>query len=384
MHPIKRIVTGNQAVAQAALWAGCDFFAAQPAAAVASTLDEFGLAFGKAGVNTTDTRDGAAAVQACSAAAAVERCVEAAACGARAMAATAGSALRACGEQIGLAQMAEIPMVLVHCQHVGYGDHIEPAAGDGDVALARHLTPGSLPLPVLAATDAASSYRLTCVAFDVAERLRTPVVLLTSRDIALIPQAVALDGIDLPPAVRVAGIPSASSPPTRPGGNDAGAPSFARKGTMDSGPAAVAYDALIADPAGLEARLTRLSNKITDHRDFLQHVEADPDPDAQTLLVSYGLADQAASKAVKLVRSAGSRVSHLTIHSLWPMPEAALRRALTPYVSRILMPELNMGLYADELSRIVKAVKIESILRCDGGLIDPQTIARRITDWPCG
>ena len=57
---------------------------------------------------------------------------------------------------------------------------------------------------------------------------------------------------------------------------------------------------------------------------------------------------------------------------------------MTPFVRRVLMPELNLGLYAAELARVIRAVKIESILRYDGGLIEPERIARRVTDWPCG
>ena len=130
--------------------------------------------------------------------------------------------------------------------------------------------------------------------------------------------------------------------------------------------------------------MDQLRDKLARHRDLLEIVAADPDPDAQTLLISYGLADQAARRAVKLVRAAGARVSHLTIHSLWPIPEQSLRRAVTPFVNRVLAPELNLGLYADELARVLKAVKIESLPRYDGHLIEPETIARRITDWPCG
>jgi 2-oxoglutarate ferredoxin oxidoreductase subunit alpha len=143
-------------------------------------------------------------------------------------------------------------------------------------------------------------------------------------------------------------------------------------------------DAWPRDPAQIEAKLTSLQNKITHNRDFLELTLPDPDPDAETLLISYGLADQAARKAVTLIRAAAARVSHLTLYSLWPIPRRAIRRALTHYVHRVLIPELNTGLYAAELAGIIKAVKIEPLLRFDGRLIDPQTIACQVTHWPCG
>jgi pyruvate/2-oxoacid:ferredoxin oxidoreductase alpha subunit len=74
----------------------------------------------------------------------------------------------------------------------------------------------------------------------------------------------------------------------------------------------------------------------------------------------------------------------LTLHTLWPIPHKALRRAVTSYVRRALVPELNMGLYAGALREAMPTVKIESIIRCDGNQFDPHAIARRITEWPCG
>lgn len=262
-------------------------------------------------------------------------------------------------------------MVLVHCQHLGSPDH--PVTGDNAVTLARHMSPGSLPMPVLAASDAASAYRLTAFAFHLAERLRTPVVMLTSIDIARTPQAVDLRAIDLPPA------PSGTAPNAPCGTGVSPVSSQRRMAAL-----AEAWDALAQDPERLGTTLTHLRDKIVRHRNLLEVVAADVDPDAETLLISYGLADQAARQAVACVREAGGRASHLTIHSLWPLPEQAISRALTPFVRRVLVPELNLGLYAAELARVIHTVKIESILRYDGRQLDPKAIARRVTDWPCG
>jgi 2-oxoglutarate ferredoxin oxidoreductase subunit alpha len=316
----------------------------------------------------------------------VRQCIAAAASGAKALAATAGADLTECGRVIGRAQMAEIPIVIVHCQHLapsdnettaggraagfsprGRDDASAPATGDGDVTLARHLTCGSIPLPVLAATDPTSAYRLTGRAFDIAQRLHTPVILLTSLDIALTPQPIDPHLIEPPPTI--------CGPPT------CGPPTC---GPPNCGTGASLVSAAPTEQRPLEALLKHLVNKITSNHHLLEIVEPDPDPEAETLLISYGLADQAARKATALVRQAGARVSHLTIHSLWPIPQHALRRAITPFVRRLLIPELNLGLYATELARVIKAVKIESLPRYDGTLIDPQTIAKRLTDWPCG
>jgi 2-oxoglutarate ferredoxin oxidoreductase subunit alpha len=381
MSQTETTLTGNQAVARGALRADCAFFATSPTMVTKPMLDEIRQAFGRQPMEGTGHVVARQTLETPDAPEAVRQCVAAAASGAKALAATAGADLTECGRVIGRAQMAEIPIVIVHCQHLapsdnepvsrgtaagfsprGRGDAGPPATGDGDVTLARHLTWGSIPLPVLAATDPTSSYRLTGRAFDIAQRLHTPVIMLTSQDIALTPQPIDPHLIEPPP--------TSSGPPTC--------------GPPTCGPGVSPVSAAPTEQRPLEALLKRLVNKITDHHRLLEIVEPDPDPEAETLLISYGLADQAARQAVSLVRQAGARVSHLTIHSLWPIPEHALRRAITPFIRRLLIPELNLGLYANELARVIKAVKIESLPRYDGGLIDPQTIAKRITDWPCG
>ena len=351
-------LTGNQALARAAAIAGCGFFATHRALVTAALFDELDVALrGRHGRCTRTAHAAEAATNA----------FEAAKAGAKVLVATAGLTLASCGEAIGRAQLSEVPLVLVHCQHLGDAD--APIVGDVDVGLARHLAPGSVPLPVFAATDAASTFHLALRAFEIAGKLRTPVLLLTSKEIAMTAEAVD-PGETNPPTWSndpgdTAGFKKAFNAPSQPFSPEPGAGDEDERALAGGEPA-------------------RLREKLARKADLPELVAVDPDPDAQTLLAAYGVADQAARRAVKLVRAAGGRVSHLTVYSLWPMPRQALRRALTPYVCRVLVPELNAGLYADELLRLVKGVKIEPLARYDGRLIEPEAIARRITDWPCG
>ena len=61
-------------------------------------------------------------------------------------------------------------------------------------------------------------------------------------------------------------------------------------------------------------------------------------------------------------------MSSLVVQSLWPIPETALRDALES-VERIVVPELNMGLYGREIERISGGREIIGVNRIDGGLI---------------
>jgi len=250
-----------------------------------------------------------------------------------------------------------------------------PLFGDVDIVLARHLGFGGLPLPVLAATDSSSARTLVERAIEIAEGLRTPVIVLLSADV---PAA------DVPP-IRTATVRERPVPPPPmplPDGRGSVRMPLPYGRGSDQGDGRRAFLNLSQDE--LDTHLQRLRDKVLSAGDLLEHTVANPDPDAETLLLSYGAADQAARQAVRIVRENNARVSHLTIHSLWPLPQMALKRAITPFVRRVLLPELNLGLYAEELSKVLRSVKIESITRCDGRPIEAETIACRITAWPCG
>lgn len=299
------------------------------------------------------------------------------------MLATSTGDLAACREAIAFAQLAEVPLVLVHTQRLDAGLAAAPLLGDGDVVLARHLGIAGLLLPVFAAPDAASARMLVKESIEIANRLQAPIIVLLSAD------SPAKDVI--PDRAATVRKPHFGRPVSYDHGSDQ---TEATAPTLDAAtrPGCVSFAGdldgrrvfLNVREDQVDVHLRRLRDKVTNAGELPERTVADPDPDAETLLVSYGAADQAARQAVRIVRESKARVSHLTVHSLWPLPQRALKRAVTPFVRRVLLPELNMGLYAEELSKVLRFAQIESLTRYDGRPIEPETIARRITDWPCG
>lgn len=370
---MREFITGNEAVVRGALRAKCDFFAGYPITPASSILTGFVRVFHAGGGIAVETEDEIAAIG---------QCIGAVMSGARALTASSGPGLSLYSETIGLAQMGEVPLVIVNCQRMGPATGGATATGEGDVLFARHVTSGGYPLPVLAATDAGSAYRLTYLAFNLAERLRTPVIVLTSKDIALTRQTVDLDAIELAPLERR--LATAPDRPFAPYAINAPAdvPAFAPIGGQTrvrfTGSIHDENAVLTIDPARIERKLTHLRRKIDDAADSLEDTEPDLDPLAETLILSYGSADGAARVAVAMLRESGAAVSRLTLYSLWPIPTRAIRAALTSRVRRIVMPELNIGLYCDAVRHITGPLPIMSVLRYDGGLIAPQTIVARV------
>ncbi|RIK65175.1 MAG: pyruvate flavodoxin/ferredoxin oxidoreductase [Planctomycetota bacterium] len=376
---MREFLTGNQTVVRGALRAGCDFFAGYPITPASSILSDFVDAFADGGGRAVQTEDEIAAIG---------QCIGAAMTGARALTATSGPGMSLYSENIGLAQMGEVPLVIVDCQRMGPATGGATATGEGDVLFARHITSGGYPLPVLAATNAATAYRLTHEAFNIAERLRTPVILLSSKDIALTRQTVDLDEIPLAEKrARTMHGSDGDFHPYRVAELD-DVPAFAPIG----GPARVRFTGSIHDEEGLltidrrkiDRKLRHLDAKIQGARTSLELFDADIDPDAEALVICYGATDGAARDAVDEARSMGRRVSRLTLYSLWPVPGDAVRRAVTSYVRHLIVPELNIGLYVEEIRRVVRHGKISSLTRFDGGLIAPRTILNAVMEGFCG
>lgn len=370
---MREFVTGNQAVVRGAIRAGCNFFAGYPITPANSILNDMLRAFARGEGIAVQTEDEIAAIG---------QCIGAAMAGAKPMTASSGPGLSLYSENIGLAQMGEVPLVIVNCQRMGPATGGATATGEGDVLFARHVTAGGYPLPVLAASDAASAYRLTYEAFNIAERFRTPVIVLLSKDISLTRLTVDLDLIHLPPRVERA--TAALNAPFAPYAvmNSAATPAFAPLGGCQrvrfTGSIHDENGVLTTDRRNIAAKLTHLRDKILLNSESFSYFDTDLDSDAGTLIVSYGLADGAAREAVAALRAMSIHVSHLTLYTLWPVSERAILAALSPRIERVVVPELNIGLYVDELRRVIQGVPVESLVRFDGGLIAPQTIVDHI------
>lgn len=371
---MREFMTGNQAVVRAAIRAGCNFFAGYPITPASSILTEFVKAFAGGRGTIVQTEDEIAAIG---------QCIGAAMAGAKALTASSGPGLSLYSENIGLAQMAETPLVIVDCQRMGPSTGGATATGEGDVLFARYVTGGGYPLPVLSACDAATAFRLTLDAFNIAEQFRTPVILLSSKDVALTRQTVDLNAIDVPERVERTMHDNGNGwhgpyAVDRP----ADVPRFAPIGgdtlVRVTGSIHDERGVLTNDRSKIQAKLTHLVEKIESNSDALERFDADIDPEAETLILCYGGTDGAVREAMEVLRNGGRRVSRLTLYSLWPIARNAVRSAITARVRRILMPELNIGLYANAVRSAVAPLEVETICRYDGGLIAPQTICDHV------
>jgi len=121
------------------------------------------------------------------------------------------------------------------------------------------------------------------------------------------------------------------------------------------------------------ALMKRLCRKIADHADELEDVRTAFAQDAETLVEAYGSVSRSAFSAVREARKDHLPVGFFQPRILWPFPENALRR-LSAGLTRIVVPEMNMGKICREVERICPGIEVVSLAKVGGELHTPQEI----------
>jgi len=366
---LREFIDGAEAIARGAVHAGCDFFAGYPITPATPILLHMLRELPKVG---------GVAIQAEDEIAAMGLCIGAAMSGSRVLTATSGPGISLYSENLGLAIMGEVPMVIVNVQRMGPATGGATTVAQGDIQFLRWGTSGGYPVIVLAPTDVPECYTLTMRAFDLAERYRIPVFLATDKETALSRATVDVDAL-APVSVRERSqshpdaefVPYAASRPDEvPAMSPYGGPHVLRFTTSSHDERGY----LSKKPAAVGGLNRRLAAKVDDHVGEISLVDADLEPGADTLLLSYGISARSVKEAVREARGAGDKVSALTVHSVWPVPERAIESALDG-IDRVVVPELNLGQYRREVERVVRGrAEVSGVCRVDGELISPREI----------
>lgn len=359
----RELLDGNAAIVRGALDAGCSFFSGYPITPASPILMQMLAEL---------PRTGGVALQAEDEIAAIGMCVGATLAGARAMTATSGPGLSLFSETLGLAVMGEVPLVVVDVQRLGPATGGATTVGQGDAQFVRWGTAGGWPVIALAPASVADGYALTRRAFDLAERFRVPVFVLVDKELAMTAVTVDTDALERPP-VRARAVAPGGGPPYRfePAGDVPPLAQFGGDHTVRFTGSTHDERALITKaPATVAALNEHLRAKIEDHAQAIEQVRADLQPGARTLFVSWGVSAGAMEEAVAALRAAGRRVSALTLLSLWPVPERALRAALAAH-GHVVVAELNHGQVRREVERLAPGREVVGLHRVDGELLSP-------------
>lgn len=169
------VLSGNEACADAAIRAGCRFYAGYPITPSSEILEVMSEKLPEAGGKILQAEDEISAIG---------MIIGASYGGVRAMTATSGPGLSLMTEMLGLSSMAEIPVVIVDCQRGGPSTGLPSRVEQSDLWHAMYGGHGDFPRIVLAATDVTDCYRTMFRAFYCAETFQMPVIVLSDAAIA--------------------------------------------------------------------------------------------------------------------------------------------------------------------------------------------------------
>jgi 2-oxoglutarate ferredoxin oxidoreductase subunit alpha len=373
------LLQGNQACARAALDAGCRFYGGYPitpSSEIAEYMAETLPAWGGVFMQMEDEIGSMGAVLGASLA------------GAKAMTATSGPGFSLMQEHLGYAAYAEIPCVVVDVMRAGPSTGLPTSPSQGDVMQARWGTHGDHPVIALAPASVAEVYELTVRAFNLAERYRTPVVLLYDEIIGHVRERVCLprrEDLDVVERDRPAG-PPADFRPYAPGGR--GVPAMADFGAgYRHHVTGLAHDERgypTQDTAAVARLQARLHAKLEDNRADIVSSEAVGVDDADVVVVAYGIVARAARRAVAAARAAGLRAGLFRPRTLWPFPERELAD-LAGAGKSLLVPEMNMGQIVREVERAAAGrATVAGRHRADGQAFTPDDILAGIENLAHG
>jgi 2-oxoglutarate ferredoxin oxidoreductase subunit alpha len=364
--------SGNEACVEAALIAGCRFFAGypiSPANEIAERLSERLPHVDGIFMQMEDEIASIGAVMGASWA------------GKKAMTATSGPGFSLMQETIGWGFMTETPCVVVDVQRVGPGTGQATKCAQGDVMQARWGTHGDYATIALSPNSVQETFELTIRAFNLAEKYRTPVILLTDETIAHVREQIVVS-----PPENIA-IPDRKKPnvgDTAFFGSDEVAPMPAVGDGFNVAVTASTHDEYgvrFTQDALVHRRMVeKLNAKINKHVEDIVEVEEYNVDDCKVGIVSFGCTSRAVYEAVERAEAEGVKTGYVRLKTIWPFPDKAVRR-LAEKAERIIVPEMNLGQICREVQRVTCRPEIVPLNKIGGGeLITPEEILAKILD----
>jgi len=363
---------GNYAVVEGALAAGCNFFAGYPITPANEISERMSERMPRVEGRFLQSEDELCSIYAVTGASLA---------GAKAMTATASAGYNYMQEGISYAVASEIPCVIVNVQRC----RGENYATQADVMQMRWGASGDHEMIVLAPASVQELFDYTIRAFNLAEKYRTPVVVMSDTTIALMRENLVIpDADDIEIVNRTKpDVPPEEFLPFRAGPN--GVPPLPDFGDgyriLHSLNPHDEQGGIHWDPDVFESLYERITGKITSNYDDIVQTEDFFLDDAQVALVAYGSECRPALDAVLQARDKGIKAGLLKLATVWPVPEREIRELVKRRLT-ILVVEMNIGKYAGEIERVVGGLcEVVRVTKNRGLIHTPSEVLEVIEEW---
>jgi 2-oxoglutarate ferredoxin oxidoreductase subunit alpha len=362
---------GNEACAEGAIAAGCRFYAGYPITPASEIFEHMALRLPQLGGFEVQMEDEMASLGAV---------IGASWTGAKAMTATSGPGFSLMQEMIGYAFMTETPCVIVDVQRAGPCTGQATKVGQGDVMQARWGIHGDYAPIVLAPNSVQELFDLTVRAFNLAERYRTPVILLSDEIVSHMHESLVV-----PPDDQIK-VVDRKKP--KPGDSKFFMlPEVAPMPSVGEG-FNVAVTGSTHDETGrrftadqlVHQRLVKtLTGKILNNADRIMDLEAYNSDDCDVGIVSFGCTSRAVYEVIDSAKEKGVKVGSIRLKTVWPFPEDAIRQ-MAQKTKAIVVPELNMRELFYEVERAARGdTPVVSVNKVGGGeMITPEELLSEV------
>jgi len=370
LKPGRHLVLGNLACGEGALRAGCRFFAGYPITPANEISNYMAVELPRVDGFFLQMEDELASMAAV---------IGASWAGAKAMTATSGPGYSLMQENIGYAHMTETPCVVVNVQRSGPSTGQATLPSQQDVYQAKYGAHGDYEVIALSPWSVQEMFDLTVRAFNLAERFRTPVMLMADGMIGHMKEKLVV-----PEEVETIDRRRPTGPECTPFGTEdpSMVPEMPRFGE--------GYRLLVTGsthrPTGVrdyapkyhQMKVNRIREKILmAEPELADAVSVDLD-DAVLAVISFGASARPSYGAVKRARGEGVKAGLLRLRTLWPFPEEMISD-LADKVETMLVVEMNVGKVVKEVERVVcNRARVVSVPKIGGVLPTVEEIHKAI------
>ncbi|MHA2297419.1 MAG: 2-oxoacid:acceptor oxidoreductase subunit alpha [Candidatus Hodarchaeales archaeon] len=374
----KHFMSGNVAIAEGCLAAGCDFFGGYPITPSSEVAEHMSRRLFEVGGTFTQFEDELASIIGI---------LGASWTGARSMTATSGPGFSLMVENVGLGVMTETPCFIVNIQRGGPSTGLPTLVGQQDVMQAKWGSHGDYEIIAMSPNSVQEAFDLSIEAFNLSDEYRTPVIMLSDESIGHM-----TEGIEIPPEEEIK-IVQRKRPDFKPG-EERFYPYRVKEGELVP-PMAYAGEGYKIFMTGLthdergypeitaeaqEKLVKRLCDKIRLNSDKIIKYELLEAEDADIIVIAYGIVSRAAKGAVIKAREKGLKAGFLRLITLWPFAEEIVRK-LASQVKHIVVAEINNGQMLREIERAVAGrCQVHFLPKLGGSVHSPVEIIEKIKE----
>jgi len=386
------MLSGNEAIALGAIAAGCRFVAGYPITPATPIFETLTRIMPKVGGKAIQMEDEIASISAV---------IGASFAGEKVITPTSGPGLQLMGEQLNLAAMLELPVVLVNVQRGGPSTGLPTKTEQSDLKFAIYGTAGESPRIILAPTTVEDCFYQTIRAFNLAERFQMPVIILSDQSIGYrkatvsipdfsgiqeIKGYVTLDDLVIPGTEkidivsRIEPTPESIKDYKRFKITEDGISPITRPGTPGGQYIATGLEHTETGKADYspENHLKMTRKRFKKLESLSRRFEKNPpeyygSEEAEIGIIGWGSTEGAIREARYLAEERGILVRHLHPKVISPLPDRQIRHFLAG-LKQVMVVEEN---YTGQFAHFIKAkfgIKPIEVHKCEGVPITPEEI----------